>query len=452
MADPKKKDDGKNPIQSLVGGILGLPGEALKATGLDQLGTIVVDSLQPDGTLSVSHLLDLGGVRTARTKSREIAGKMEELQAKQAELQVEQEQKQGVFDQINRALGIQGMAPADQQQVAQVGGDIVSRQAGAPAAQEALANTPRGPGVNQREVAMKAGIQAGEQAKGQFLQEVGLTPEAQAQNAGRRQELNSALEARGVKDPASFTQHLPLEDLTKLSVDVARKRIQQEQGAQRSREAFNAGLRAARKGAVDSVTNPGTPGTSFERGILFELEKKIGVTGPDNKKARLPSRSELAAMNEARGIGKMTLDQTGDKAAANAMAHLAINEKLGLPRFSLTSPSKKGYKLADVAVPYAGGSQGIEKKDFQGLIQTIHEHRLRNAALLNAKLPYGIDPGTPVYVQEWQKALSAVPGVTAVLLPDPMDPNNVVLGLDENAPNSLPVEQLLAIQNAILGE
>ena len=451
MADAKKKED-QNPIQALVGGILGLPGEAMKATGLDKLGTIIVDSQMPDGTLSISHLLDLGGVRTARTKSREIAGKMEELQAKQAELQVEQQQKQSVFDQINRALGIQNMAPADQQQVAQVGGDIVSRQAGAPAAQEALASTPPGPGVNQREVALKAGIQAGEQAKGQFLQESGLTPQAQAVGAQRRQELNAALEARGVKDPASFTQHLPLEDLTKLNVDVARKRIQQEQAAQRSRESFNAGLRAARKGAINNVTNPGTPGTSFERGILFELEKKVGVTGPDNKKTRLPNRAELAAMNEARGVGKMILDQTGDKAAANAMAHLAINEKLGLPRFSLTSPSQKSYKLVDVAVPYASGSQGIEKKDFQTLIQTIHENRLRNAALLNAKLPYGIDPATPAYVQEWQKALSTVPGVSAVVLPDPMDPNNVILGLDENAPNSLPLEQLLAIQNAILGE
>jgi hypothetical protein len=75
----------KNSLGSAITGILGIPGEIVKATGLDQTAELVMDSTNERGQLSVSHLLDIGGVRTARKQMRETAQQMQEMQFKQAQ-------------------------------------------------------------------------------------------------------------------------------------------------------------------------------------------------------------------------------------------------------------------------------------------------------------------------------------------------------------------------------
>lgn len=98
----------KNSLGSAITGILGIPGEIVKATGLDQTAELVMDSTNERGQLSVSHLLDIGGVRTARKQMRETAQQMQEMQFKQAQASL-------VNSEIRALLGQQELADQPRQ-------------------------------------------------------------------------------------------------------------------------------------------------------------------------------------------------------------------------------------------------------------------------------------------------------------------------------------------------
>lgn len=161
----------KNSLGSAITGILGIPGQIVKATGLDETAEMLIDSTNSDGQLSVSALLDVGGVRSARKRQRELAMEMQEMEFKQTEANL-------INSQIRSLLGQQELQQLPQQQ----------------AYEEA---------AEQRRVAAEERAASGEvraQQRFEYEQSTRLTPEQiQAESDFRRKRLEVSEEENRIK-------------------------------------------------------------------------------------------------------------------------------------------------------------------------------------------------------------------------------------------------------------
>jgi len=468
MAEPTKKPD-QNPLQALVGGILGLPGQILEKTGLDQAGTMLVDSLQPDGTLSVSHLLDLGGIRSAKTRQREISTKIAELQLEGSQVQLDAAKRKAELDQINQALGMQQLTPQQQQVAAQVGGDAAERRVSGGAATDALKQLKAGESTQTAQAGLEGRLQAGAQAKADFLKRNALDAEAMAQRATARADLNSRLKMHGIENPEADTADLSLGQLQELNIDLVKDKLNERQLRRRQRIAARDRIKLAKERAQAKVYTPGKIGITFDQTIGRQVEDAIGIFGRTEAGKRVAIRSatptEMAAMARAKMLARDVYQATKDTALANAVAVTAGLEAAGRTRFDLVPRSASGefefkggwFGRGKQAKPgsEAPNDQGLSEERITALIERIQEHKLRNDMLLRSSIRtadgknLGLTPGSSQYWTEWAKALDQIPGVSAKVVPDPLVPGSVKIDMPSNL-QQLPKEQLQSIIAAIL--
>lgn len=425
-----EKSGGFSAIGDAIGGLLGIPGKVL-----GEAGGILSDSITPQGTISVSTLLNLGGKRDRIQKRRDLETKLSELQIQEAEEQIE-------MRRFENTAAKQNLSPVAAESIA----GILGPQAGAKSAQV----VGPAPGTLQRQEAIKAGA-IGE---AQFLKRNALDEAAQQQRLQARESLNAALKVAGVNSPEAITAQLPGDRVEALSLELAkgeiklpieaRKKAEREAAAtarftqqailQEQRlaaTAVNARQRASEKVEKDiegpfdiSIHNDLDVALGLSRAIPATVGKEGLETGGRPRYERAPgvTAAQIQAHGEAKQFGQDVLRATGSRLAGRAAAVTMAMTQSGQPRFNLI-PS-----FGDAKAKTKGFfSPTISKEGFNEAMVRVNEHRMRNKVLLDngVKLADGTPMGLPVttdaYIQEWVKAINMLPGFTASSVVDPVN-------------------------------
>jgi len=446
-------------LGDIIGGIIGVPGKVLEATGLDKPAEVLVDSVNEQGQISVSRLLDIGGVRTTAKKIRDTEVKLQELQLQQAqqnllssgvrqqaaELQLGQAQREEALAQqdfsVVQAQNIQRAAEFQGQQVAKRTAEQVS-----------------GPGTTTSTLrvadrvgaAAQAGIRTERELTKQFLGADNVQ-ETIAQRRDRASIVNEQLVkdiGMSEEEARAFTDTLTGEGLSELQGKLASGKftLKRSKELARVRNRQAARKKAATEAAKDATD---TQKKSFEGGVADQIGKSIGAFGVDDEGNLTGlkrgdgsigfTRQELATLPKSKEFGRQVLKQTRNSVASGYAAE---------DNFLLNNPDRARF---DLLGDLGGGTGELRTKDkfdfgtglrdefFGGtgvgpvddevvdkLMVNMAKRVDRNRVIWNAVKSFSsgkfddTDPTAPFirpfsigYYRAWEEAISKVPGWSA---------------------------------------
>lgn len=431
----------------IVGGTLGAVDKTLEATGLGGTAEILIDSLNDQGQISVSSLLDIGGERTRKKQLRE-------LQLKSANLQLKQQEQSLVNAILTGDTNALGLEQAKQDvQLQDTDRSVSEFQALNPAP----APEPTGflrPNAVQENVAANAA--AGQQIEAEGAAQNRAAIEATvARKRERAGLLNKTLvEKSGMtpEDAAKFTDTLSFQEQQDLMTSFATGAFQ----LQRS-EKLAATRVAKAKTTIKVPTDFQT--RNFEKGIADDIATQIGAIAsvesdeggfPKQKRATGAvgfTRKELAILPRSKEFGRQVLQTTRSTTVSNAAA--VDNFLLNHPtraRFDLLGNlgtedklvTKDPFDFGTGARDEIFGQPGVGPVDdkvadalLSNMAKNVNRTRViwsgvgnqlddanKQLAAREKNAPF-IEPFSVAYYLNWNDALNKVPGWNAEFVKNP---------------------------------